>query len=65
MKLYKGKRVKHKQSKRQGEVVQWYTEGPKAGKMWILFDDGEVELRWVHVFRDVRTTVDDGMDVES
>ena len=54
MKLYSGKRVAHWQTERQGTVIQWHNEGQKAGKMWIHFDDGEVELRWIKAFVDIR-----------
>jgi hypothetical protein len=52
MKLHFGKRVTHFKSWwRSGQVIQWYTEGdPREGKMWVLFDDGEVELRWITAF---------------
>ena len=48
--LYVGQRVAHWWTDRRGEVIKWYNEGQKAGKMWILFDDGEVELRWINAF---------------
>jgi hypothetical protein len=49
--LHKGQRVHHWTSLRKGEVIKWYIgPDPRAGKMWILFDDGEVELRWVGAF---------------
>ena len=52
--LHKGQRVHHwdpNGNLRRGEVITWYIgPDPRAGKMWILFDDGEVELRWVGAF---------------
>jgi hypothetical protein len=51
MELHRGKRVQHwKEWWRTGEVIQWYAKGRKAKKMWIFFDDGEVELRWITAF---------------
>lgn len=51
MELHRGKRVQHwKDWWRTGEVIQWYAKGRKAGKMWVFFDDGEVELRWITAF---------------
>jgi hypothetical protein len=51
MELHRGKRVQHWKSWwRAGEVIQWYTKGREAGKMWVFFDDGEVELRWITAF---------------
>ena len=52
MELRFGKRVTHWKSWwRSGQVIQWYTEGdPRAGKMRVSFDDGEVELRWITAF---------------
>jgi hypothetical protein len=55
---YWGKRVFHRHSWRVGTVVTAVHWGRHAGKMWILFDDGEVELRWQHVFQ-VLLAVDD------
>jgi hypothetical protein len=50
-KIYKWQRVKHFKSGRPGEVIHWYAPPDKrAGKVWILFDDGEVELRWRKAF---------------
>ena len=53
MEIYAGKRVAHWKTERQGTVIQWYTEGKNAKKMWILFDDGEVELRWIKAFVEI------------
>jgi len=47
MELHRGKRVQHWKSWRAGEVI---TKGREAGKMWVFFDDGEVELRWITAF---------------
>ena len=30
--------------------MAWYFQGPNAGKMWICFNDGAVELRWIRAF---------------
>ena len=44
---YMFKQVAHWKSGRQGLVINWYDDGWKARKMWVLFEDGEVELRWI------------------
>ena len=49
---YMFKQVAHWKSGRQGLVINWYDDGWKARKMWILFEDGEVELRWIDAFVD-------------
>jgi len=49
---YMFKPVVHWWSGRRGLVIAWYYEGWKAGKMWILFEDKEVELRWIDAFVD-------------
>ena len=46
MKFYFGKHAAHWRAERQVTVMQWCNEGQQSGKMWALFDDGEVELRW-------------------
>ena len=49
--IYKGQRVSHFESGRSGEVITWYLPPDwRAGKMWIKFDDEEVELRWASAF---------------
>ena len=55
--LYEGMHVQHFKTGRSGKIVTWYGRGPKAGKMWIAFDDGEVELRWRKAFVPIFTDV--------
>ena len=44
-------RVSHFRTGRCGRVITWYHEPDlRAGKAWIYFDDGEVELRWRTAF---------------
>ena len=46
-----GRRVSHWKTCRSGQVITIYEDDdPRAGKMWVFFDDGEVELRWVTAF---------------
>ena len=48
MEIRVGKRVTHWKSGRSGQVLR--TLVPRAGKMWVEFDDGALELRWVTAF---------------
>ena len=48
MEIRVGKRVTHWKSLRSGQVLR--TLVPRAGKMWVEFDDGALELRWVTAF---------------
>ena len=50
MLLYHGARVRHCYSFRAGTVITWYRWGWKRNKMWIWFDNDEVELRWIDAF---------------
>ena len=50
MQPFFGMRVMHWKTWRKGKVIQHYSEGFRANKMTILFDDGEIELRWISAF---------------
>ena len=45
-----GMRVMHWKTWRKGQVIQHFSEGFRANKMTILFDDGAIELRWIGAF---------------
>ena len=51
----------HYKTKRRGKVILKYTvtEGSNAGKMWVKFDDGKTELRWIGAFIAVDADRDD------
>ena len=50
-KIFKGQRVSHFRTGRPGVIITWYSPpDERAGKVWILFDDNEVELRWRTAF---------------
>ena len=49
--IYFPMRVSHFRTGRPGRVITWYSPpDSRAGKVWIYFDDGEVELRWRKAF---------------
>ena len=55
--LYYWKRVAHKDSGRIGRIIYWTLVGDdtvdmEAGRMIVLFEDGEVEKRWITAFVD-------------
>ena len=66
MELWCGKRVRHYNKwrydwdskrwvpkvPREGIVLRWFEDGWRAGKMWIWFDDDEIELRWISAFEE-------------
>jgi len=50
-KIFKCQRVSHFRTGRPGTVITWYSPPDwRAGKVWIFFDDHEVELRWRTAF---------------
>ena len=67
MPLWFGKRVRHYRrvrwigsswhwkdidSKNEGIVLTWFVDGPRVGKMYVWFDNNNIELRWIDAFEE-------------